>query len=61
MASVRISGKHAILIGSATREQHQQVAKLVTEQQVKDIHIDTVPDPPKHPTNIRQPLDFLSA
>ena len=48
------------MIYSATREQQRQLAKLVTEKLVKDIHIDTVPDPPKNLTDIRQPRDFLS-
>ena len=61
VASFQISGKQAILIESVTREQQCQVAKLVTEQLVKDIHIDTVTDPPKNPIDIRQPQDFLSA
>ena len=61
MASLQISGKQAIVIESKTREQHQQVSKLVTEQLVKYIHIDTVPEPPKNPTNIRQPRDLLSS
>ena len=59
--SVRISGKQAIAIYIVTREQQRQVAKLVTEQLVKDIHIDTVPEPPNNSTDIRQPRDFLSA
>ena len=53
--SVRISGKEAVAIESATMEQHRQVAKMVTKQLVKDIHIDTVPDPPNNLTDIRQP------
>ena len=60
VASVRILGKQEIAIELATREQHQQVSKLVTEQLVKDIHIDTIPDPPNNPTDIRQPRYFLS-
>ena len=55
VASIRISGKQAISIESATKEQHQQVAKLGKKQLVKDIHIDTVPDPPTNTNNIRQP------
>ena len=43
VTGIQISGKHAIAIYIATREQQQQIAKLVTEQLVKDIHIDTVP------------------
>ena len=61
MASVRISGKHAILIESATREQQQQVSKLLTEQLIKEIHIDILTEPPNNPTNIRQLRAFLSA
>ena len=60
VASVQISVKQKIAIESATRKQQQQVAKLVTEKIVKDIHIDTVPGPPKNPNNIRQPRAFLS-
>ena len=60
VASVQISGKNAIAIESATREQHQQVSKLVTEKLVKNIQTDTTPEPPKNLTNIRQPHDFLS-
>ena len=61
VASVQISVKQEIAIESAIRKQQRQVAKLVTEQLVKYIHIDTVPGPPKNPNNIRQPRDFLSA
>ena len=61
MASFRISGKQAIVIESATREQQQQVAKLVMKQLVKYIHVDTVPEPPKNLTDVRQPRSFLSA
>ena len=53
-------GQKLITIESATREQQWQVAKMVTEKLVKEIHIDTVPEPPKNPTNIRQPQYFLS-
>ena len=48
VASIQISGKQEIVIESATREQQRQVDKLVTEKLVKDIHIDTVPEPPKN-------------
>ena len=61
VSSIQISGKQAIAIYSATREQQRQVSKLVMELLVKTIHIDTVPDPPKNPTNIRQPQYFLLA
>ena len=61
VASVWIPGKHAIAIESETREQQQQVVKLVTEQIVKDIHLDTVPEPPNSKTDVRQPQYFLSA
>ena len=60
MASVIISGKQAISIDIATRKQHRQLAKLVTQQLVKDIHIDTVLDPTNNLTDIRQLQDFLS-
>ena len=60
MASVQISGEQAIAIESATREQQQQVSKVVTEQLVKDTHIDTITEPQKNPTDIRQPRAFLS-
>ena len=60
VTSVRISGKHAIAIESVTREQQQQISKLVTEQLVKDIHIDIVTYPPNNATDIRQPRYFLS-
>ena len=61
VASVRISGKQAIVIDSTTKEQQQQVAKLVTEQPVKDIHNNTLPEPPKNPTDTIQPRTLLSA
>ena len=61
VASVIILGKQAIAIDSATRKQQQQVAKLVMNQLVNDIHIYTLPDPPKNLTDIRQPRDLLSA
>ena len=61
MAGIQISGKQEIEIESATRDQHQQVAKLMTEQLIEDIHIDTVLDPPKNLTKIRQQQAFLSA
>ena len=47
-------------VESETRGGKLQVAKLVTEQLVKEIHIDIIPDPPKNPTDIRQPQAFLS-
>ena len=47
-------------IENSTREQQRQVAKLVTEQLVKDIHIDTAQDPPENLTDIRQPRALLS-
>ena len=61
MASVRLSGKHAIAIESTTREQKGHVAKLVMEQIVKDIHIDNVSYPPTNLTDTRKPRSFLSA
>ena len=61
MASVQISVKQEIVIESATREQYRQVAKVVREKLVKDIHIDTVPELPNNQTIIRQPQAFLSA
>ena len=54
-------GKQAIAIDTSNSEQQQQVAKLVTEQLVKDIHIYNVPYPPNNTTNIRQSRAFLSA
>ena len=61
VASVRISGKQAIVIEIETREKQRQVAKLVTDQLVKYIHIDTVPEQPNILTDIRQTQAFLSA
>ena len=58
---VRVSGKQEILIECETRKQKRQVSRLVTEQLVIGIHIDTVPDPPNNLTDIRQPRAFLSA
>ena len=61
MARVQISWEQSIAIEIATSEQQQQVAKLVMEQLVKDIHIYNVPYPPNNTTNIRQSRAFLSA
>ena len=61
VASVRISGNPEIAIKSTTRKQQRHLAKLVTEKLVKDIHIDTIPEPPKNPTDTSQPRAFLSA
>ena len=61
VASVQIWGKQTIAIDGATREQQRKESKPTTEQLVKYLHIDTVPEPPKNPTNIRQQQAFLSA
>ena len=61
VTSVLISQKQVILVEVTTREKQGQVAKLVTEQLVKDIHIDNVPEPLQDMTDNRQPRAFLSA